>query len=298
MKQSVNSVNIEGIVSEINLREIDKSAETGKKYVAGEVVLQVTDGEGKINTIPVSFISADVKKDGTPNQNYARLMQLKDYNSIASAGIDNATKVQVRNGSLTENFFMPPNGTNVVAMTRISSNFFTKINETNFTPEATFSVSGFILTMNDEVKKDAEGNEQPTGRLAIQAALVGYNDQVEIFTFIAEKQAYIDFVKANWKVGDTVNIGGKIRFTEENVEVEQEVGFGEAEKKKYTKRIKELIITRGSAGPVSEEEAYSEADIRKGLAERKARMEQVKEKARTATNTTKHVTATQGGFDF
>ena len=59
----------------------------------------------------------------------------------------------------------------------------------------------------------------------------------------------------------------------------------------HTKRIKELIITRGSAGPVSEEEAYSEADIRKGLAERKARMEQVKEKARTTTNTTKQVAA-------
>ena len=32
-----------------------------------------------------------------------------------------------------------------------------------------------------------------------------------------------------------------------------------------TKRVKELIITRGSAGPISEEEAYSEADIKKGL---------------------------------
>ena len=60
MKQSVNSVNIEGIVSEINLREIDKTQETGKKYVAGEVVVQVADAEGKINMIPVSFISADL----------------------------------------------------------------------------------------------------------------------------------------------------------------------------------------------------------------------------------------------
>ena len=78
MKQSVNSVNIEGIVSEIILREIDKTAEGGKKFVAGEVIVQVADAEGKVNMIPVSFISADTKKDGTPNQNYARLMQLKE----------------------------------------------------------------------------------------------------------------------------------------------------------------------------------------------------------------------------
>lgn len=298
MKQSVNSVNIEGIVSEIILREIDKTAEGGKKFVAGEVIVQVADAEGKVNMIPVSFISADTKKDGTPNQNYARLMQLKDYNSIASAGLDNATKVQIRNANLTENLFFPPNGTDVISTMKISSNFFTKINETNYTPDATFSVSAFILSMEDEVK-NIEGVEEPTGRLVIQAAVVGYADKVEIFKFIAEKQSYIDFVRANWKVGDTVNIGGKVRFVEENVEVEQEVGFGEAEVKKFTKRIKELIITRGSAGPISEEEAYSEADIKKGLLDRKQRMEEVKRKAQTASSSVKSNTSTnKGGFDF
>lgn len=298
MKQSVNSVNIEGIVSEIILREIDKTAEGGKKFVAGEVIVQVADIEGKVNMIPVSFISADTKKDGTPNQNYARLMQLKDYNSIASAGLDNATKVQIRNANLSENLFFPPNGTDVISTTKINSNFFTKINETNYTPGATFSVSAFILSMEDEVK-NIEGVEEPTGRLVIQAAVVGYADKVEIFKFVAEKQSYIDFVRANWKVGDTVNIGGNVRFIEENVEVEQEVGFGEAEVKKFTKRIKELVITRGSAGPISEEEAYSEADIKKGLLDRKQRMEEVKKKAQTASSSAKSNTSTtKGGFDF
>ena len=297
MKQSINSVNIEGIVSEINLREIDKTQETGKKYVAGEVVVQVADVEGKINMIPVGFISADTKKDGTPNQNYARLMQLKDYNSIASAGLDNATKVQIRNANLTENLFLPQNGTDVISTMKINSNFFTKINETNYTPGATFSVSAFILSMDDEIK-NIDGIEQPTGRLIIQAAVVGYADKVEIFKFIAEKQSYIDFVKANWKVGDTVNIGGNVRFIEENVEVEQEVGFGEAEVRKFTKRVKELIITRGSAGPISEEEAYSEADIKKGLLERKQRMEEVKNKAKSTRVSSNNTSSNKGGFDF
>lgn len=296
MKESLNQVNIEGIVSEINLREIDKSNEDGKKYVAGEVVVQVPDAEGRMNTIPVSFISADVKKDGTPNKNYSRLMQLKDYNSIASAGIDQATKVQIRNASLTENLFLPQNGQEVLSMMRINSNFFTRINETNYTPCATFSVSAYILSMQDEVK-NIDGEEQVTGRLVVQAALVGYMGKTEVFKFIAEKQSYIDFIKANWKIGDTVNIGGHIRFVEENVEVEQEVGFGEAETKKYTKRIKELIITRGSTGPVSEEEAFQENDIKKGLMDRNARKEEVKNKTLAKANTTTSNVA-KGGFDF
>lgn len=295
MKQSVNTINIEGIVSEINLREISKD---GKNFVAGDVVVQVADAEGRINMIPVSFISADIKKDGTPNQNYARLMQLKDYNSIASAGIDNATKVQIRNANLSENLFLPQNGTEVISTMRINSNFFTKINETNYNPKATFSVSAYILSMEDEIKNVA-GVEEVTGRLIIQAAVVGYGDKVEVFKFIVEKQSNIDYVRANWKIGDTVNMGGEVRFIEENVEVEQETGFGEAEVKKFTKRIKELIITRGSAGPLSEEEAYKEEDIKAGLLNRRQRMEETKRKAQTqASQPQTNNSISKGGFDF
>ena len=296
MKQSVNSVNIEGIVSEINLREIDKTQESGKKYVAGEVVVEVPDAEGKINTIPVSFISANVKKDGTPNQNYARLMQLKDFNSIASAGLDQATKDQIRNDNISENLFLPQNGNEVISPMRINSNFFTKVNDANYSPNASFSVSAFILSMNDEMRNN-EGVEEPTGRLIIQAAVVGYADKVEIFKFIAEKESYINFIRANWKVGDTVNIGGHIKFIEETQEREQEVGFGEAEVRKFTRRVRELVITRGSSGPLSEEEAYSEADIKAALLKRKERMEEVKRKATTASKPAT-TTVNQGGFDF
>lgn len=292
MKQGLNQVNIEGIVSEINLREIDKTQEQGKKYVAGNMVVQVTDNDGKVNFIPVDFISANIKKDGTENKNYARLMQLKDFNSIASAGIDAATKVQIRNASLTESLFLPANGTEVLSAMKINSNFFTKVNDANYTPRSTFSLNAFILSMEDEIR-----NDEPTGRLIIQVAVVGYADKVEIFKLIAEKQSYIDFIRANWKVGDTVNVGGNVRFTEETVQVEQEVGFGEAEIKNFTKRTKELIITRGSTGPVSEEEAYSEEDIKKALLARKARMEEVKKKAQS--NTTNTVNAvSSGSFDF
>lgn len=279
MKQSLNNVTIEGIVSEVNIRDIEKE---GKKYVAGEVIVQVPTKDGKVNTIPVGFISADVKKDGTPNLNYARLQNLKNFNSIAALGKEEgATKVQIRGANLSENMFLPQGGQDVISTIKINSNFFTKItNEANYAPEATFNVTVYIAKMEDEIKNDEE-----TGRLIVTGVLVGYNDRAEIARFIAEEKANVDFIKSHWNEGDTVKIGGELRFTEEVVEQEQEVGFGEAETRRYTRRTKEFIIKRGSAEGLDEEEAFNPDDIKKSLQERKARMDAVKNAPQKASQT-------------
>ena len=289
MIESVNNVNIEGIVSEVDLREIDKD---GKKYVAGEVRVQVIDKDGKTNIIPVGFISADKKKDGSENKNYARLMQLKDFNSIASAGLEQATKVQIRGAKLQENLFLPQNGTDVISTTKLNSNFFTKVTDANYQPTNTFSVTAYILSMNPETRANADGDTEETGRLIIQAAMVAYGDKVEVYKFVVETETYINFVKANWNVGDTVSIGGIVRFTEEIVEQKVEVGFGEEDTRRYTRRARELVVTRGSAGRLDDEKCYSEEDIKQGLVARKERMAEVKKKAETKP------AASQGAVTF
>ena len=60
MKESLNQVDITGIVSEVNIRDIDKG---DKKYVAGEIVVRVEE-KGEVSEIPVGFISADKKRMG------------------------------------------------------------------------------------------------------------------------------------------------------------------------------------------------------------------------------------------
>lgn len=280
MKESLNQVDITGIVSEINIRDIDKG---NVKYVAGDVVVRVEeekkDGTVEVSEIPVSFISADKKKDGTPNQNYARLQQLKDYNSIASAGEELATKVQIRGAKMNENLFMPQNGTDIISTARINSNFFTKVTNTNnFKPAATFRVIGKLLQIVDE-QRNQDGDMVETGRLVIQAALVGYADKVEVIKFIVEDPTAISFIKANWKEGDTVQMGGRVRYTSETVEQEIESGFGENEVRSYTRRTREFVIERGSAEGLDEENSYSDDDIKAGLAVRKQRMEATKQAA-------------------
>lgn len=280
MKQSINNVTIEGIVSEVNIRDIDKG---DKKYIAGDVIVKVPMKDGSFNMIPVDFISADKKKDGTPNQNYARLQNLKNFNSIAALGKEEgATKVQIRGANLQENLFLPQGAQEVVSTIKINSNFFTKItNEANYNPEASFNVTTCILKMENEVR-----NEEETGRLIVTGALIGYADKAEIVRFVVEEKANIDFITSHWKIGDTVRIGGDLRFTEEIVEQEQEVGFGEAETRRFTRRRKEFVIKRGSAEGLDEEEAFDYEEVKKSLKDRVDRMEVIKNAPQQAPQTT------------
>lgn len=293
MKESLNQIDITGIVSEINIRDIDKG---DKKYVAGEVVVRVEE-KGEVSEIPVGFISADKKKDGTANQNYARLQQLKDFNSIASAGIEEATRVQIRGAKFTENLFMPQNGQEVLSSTKINSNFFTKINATNYRPEAKFRIIGKIIQMSEE-QKNVDGELEDTGRLIVRAAIVAYGDKVEVMKFIVENPDSINYIKINWKEGDTVQMGGRIRYTQETVEQEEDVGFGEADVRTYTRRTREFLIERGSAEALDEENSYSDADIKAGLAKRKALMEEVKQKAQQPKPQAQVQTTSTDGFTF
>lgn len=293
MKESLNQIDITGIVSEINIRDIDKG---DKKYVAGEVVVRVEE-KGEVSEIPVGFISADKKKDGTANQNYARLQQLKDFNSIASAGIEEATRVQIRGAKFTENLFMPQNGQEVLSSTKINSNFFTKINATNYRPEAKFRIIGKIIQMSEE-QKNVDGELEDTGRLIVRAAIVAYGDKVEVMKFIVENPDSINYIKINWKEGDTVQMGGRIRYTQETVEQEEDVGFGEADVRTYTRKTREFLIERGSAEALDEENSYSDADIKAGLAKRKALMEEVKQKAQQPKPQAQVQTTSTDGFTF
>lgn len=285
MRQSNNKLDIEGIVSEKNIRDIEKN---GKKYISGEIIVEVQlpvkDKNGKevIQTLslPVSFISANVKKDGGANKNYAALQKLKEFDTIASSGRENATKVQIRGARIRENSFASPQTNEIVRGIKLESNFFTKTSDATFVPTASYMAEIFILDIQPEQKSDAEGNREDTGRLIVKGAVTQWGDQVEVIDFIAEDKAYVDFINQNWKKGDTVSVGGYPKFTSELVEKSTELGFGEAQVSSYTKRSRELIITRGSRGPLDEEFAFPKEEIAKAMTERKARLDTILENAR------------------
>lgn len=289
MRQSNNVLNIEGIVSEKNIRDIEKN---GKKYICGDVIVEVEmpkkNKEGKeemqVLTLPVSFISANTKADGSPNKNYIALQKLNDFDTIASSGRENATRVQIRGARIRENSFVAQNDNDteprVIRGIKLESNFFTRAQDATFVPSASYNTEVFILDMKPESKTDAEGVKEETGRLIVTGAVGQWGDTVDVVDFIAEDKPYVDFINQNWKVGDTVQVGGYPKFIVENIEKTIEAGFGEAEVKTYSKRTRELIITRGSREALDDEHSFAQDDIKAAMTKRKAKQDEMIENAK------------------
>lgn len=300
-KQATNEVIIEGVLQEVDLREgqMDRNGQL-RDYVAGTVTIQVTQEVGgvqEVNEIPVSVFATKLKNDGNPNPAYANIDTLrKTFVSMASGG-DKADVVRITRGEVTENTFTTDGRT--ITSFRIRNSFFNRV-LTDVNQIAAFKNKIVLLSIAPENGFDGT----PTGRLMIKGAMVRYGSNVDVLTYYVEDPTAIAYISKNWNEGDTVNVSGRIRFTLATVErmAEQEdVGFGEVLPTTYSRRVRELIITSGSAGALDEEESYdAEGEIMHALAERKARIaadaEKNSGKKATPTPATRQKAKFDGGF--
>lgn len=280
MKESINTVNITGTVQSIDVRHIARKDGKPGEYLAGTVVVKTSDKNGNVCTIPVDFFTSQYKKDGNLSQIYSNLVGMENWNSIESAGEANATKVDIRGAKIAENLFVPQNSDEVMSSYKITSNFFTRLT-TNMENKNTFTLSGMVVSVAPEIKTNADGDSNETGRLVVMLATVGYNDKVEVIKTYVENPDAVDFIKSNWENGMTIQCGGYFKYTSETVEKKIEMGFGEPEDRSYTRNIKEIIITKGSREPLAEDEGgFNPDDVKKGLAARKDLMAQTLTKSK------------------
>ena len=300
-KQATNEVIIEGVLQEVDLREgqMNRNGQL-RDYVAGTVTIQVTQEVGgvqEVNEIPVSVFATKLKNDGNPNPAYANIDTLrKTFVSMASGG-DKADVVRITRGEVTENTFTTDGRT--ITSFRIRNSFFNRV-LTDVNQIAAFKNKIVLLSIAPENGFDGT----PTGRLMIKGAMVRYGSAVDVLTYYVEDPTAIAYISKNWNEGDTVNVSGRVRFTLATVErmAEQEdVGFGEVLPTTSSRRVRELIITSGSAGGLDEEESYdAEGEIMHALAERKARIAADAEKnsgnKATPTPATRQKAKFDGGF--
>ena len=115
LKQAENSVKIEGILSEIDLKT-GTSTKNGKttEYIGGSIkirVTQVLNGENVDLDIPVFMFSNKLKNDGNPNPAYASIERvMNEYVSIAAGGIDAADRVRITNANIRMNEYYGQGG--------------------------------------------------------------------------------------------------------------------------------------------------------------------------------------------
>lgn len=287
MKQADNVVKIEGLLSENKLERISYSRNgVNTEAIGGSVIIKskTHDAQGNVQDIevPVYAFANKFKADGTPNKIYLGLEKvIENYKSIAAVGEENATKVSISNGQITENRYMTSDG-KVVSFPRIRSNFINEVTR-DLDPKASFNLTFVVHSIVDEATEDGDVYT------VIHALIPQYNDRVDKIDLYCANVKVAESVKDYWKAGDTVSAQGRLDFHSETTKTVIPVDFGESENIQVrTTFVSKLVLTGGSQIPLSQEFAYNPEDIKKGLAARQAELEasQKKNAQRTTTAAT------------
>jgi hypothetical protein len=291
MRQAENKVRIEGLLSEINLRDI-KFTKDGveKEAVGGDIrvkVIQKISGEEKELSVPVYMFATKYTKKGTTNPAYESICNVKnDFVSIAAGGEEAADAIRITNADIRMNEFYAQDG-RFISYPRINASFINKIDKATMKPEATFVVEMVVSGISEEI----DTNGEATGRSLIKGIVPQYGNRVDVIPFYAESEGVIDAVNTYWEMNNTVRANGRLDFSFETKVMTIESGFGEPTEEYRTISKNDLIITGGSQEPLDEEFAFSHGEIQTALTERKARLEAQKDKdmnkGKEATDKTK-----------
>ena len=288
-----NSVKIEGILSEIDLKP-GSYVRDGKtiENIGGSIKVRVNQVLNGVDTeldIPVYLFANKMTNKGGPNPAYASIEKvMNEFVSIAAGGIDAADKIRITGANIRMNEYYNQNG-QLNSYPRINASFITKItDDSKFSPEATFSVIFVVGNMAYETDKDGV---QIDNKYKIRGILPQYGGSVDVVDFFATSPSVIDAVSSYWTQGDTVKVNGKLNFTSTVEEKTVEVDFGEPRIEKKTVSVSELIITGGSQTPLEGDFAYNADEIHEALDARQAKLAEMKEKSKSKESASKAASA-------
>lgn len=277
-QQSVNSVTLTG-----KLVEMESRTGLTKKnvpYIAGNVKVETSED----NIIPVSFFAQEITSKGKENSIYKSLLTVvSDFKTIQQHTREEADTVEITSANINENIFFPQPD-RMIRGFQVSASFFNRNN--NATPDNTFTISGEIL----EVIEDVE-NDVPTGTLTLRMLVVGYNDKPNIIDFKVEDPAGAKYMKSTFSPNMEVKVSGHIVIDETVEEIKEPVAFGEPIVRTIRKVERKLLVT--SATPPIETTIPAE-DKAKMLAVREADIQAKK----SAANAPAQPSPAKSGFSL
>lgn len=294
IREAENNVRIEGILSEVDLNYGSfKKKSTGETVnsISGSIKVQVNqniNGETVMLEVPVHMFASEVTNKGTKNPAYQNIEKIKnEFTSIAAAGsVQGADAVRITSGKIVVNEF-PNRMGEISSYPRINASFVSKISQADMKPEATFTATFVVGKKCAEV--DKEGVE--TGRYKVTGVLPQYGGKVDVIEFITANPKVIEAIDQYWNENDTVSAIGRLNFSSRTETVIKEVDFGEPQEMVRTFSVSELVITGGSATPLDGDRAYDINEIKEALAERKARLDKMKDDAANSTSKTRNAPA-------
>lgn len=280
LRQANNNVKIEGILAENNL-EYKTFNKDGKSVeaIAGTLTILVEQNiKDQVLPIqvPVYVFTNKYTKTGKINPSYDSMKTAKEeFKSIAMTGSkDDADRVRITNGSISENAFYNKAGV-LVSSPRIRASFIQRV-VSDFHPEATFSLE-FMLSKMAEVT-DKEGVPVEPKVVELTVIVPQYGGRVEEIKLMANNPSVINAVQNYWTPGESYAASGRVNFTSEKQVVEEQVDFGEPREVIRTKSVHELVVTGGSQMAMEGDFAFNLDEVRTAMAERSSRIEASKTK--------------------
>lgn len=297
MREAKNKVEIEGILSEIDIKvgSFVKNGETVEN-ISGSIKVRVDSPEGQLE-IPVHLYSNKLTNKGTPNPAYVSIEKvMKEYVSIAATDESHADRVRLT-GKLKMNEYADQNG-RITSYPRITTSFVNRIKKEEAKPKATFSVEFMIGQMGFELDKD--GVE--TDVYAIKGIVPQWGDTVDVIPFHVSNDNVRAAIASFWRQDDCVQAEGRLNFSSTTETKIIQPDFGEAREETRTINLSELLITGGCSTPLDGDMAWSIEEITSALADRKARLDAAIEKGKNRASQKKapaqNVSATTKGLDL
>ena len=293
-----NSVRIEGILSEIDLKRgtFMKDNKTVNS-IGGVIKIRVNQKINGVDTeleVPVHMFASEFKNDGGSNPAYESISRvMTEFTSIAASDIDSADRVRITRAQVTMNEYYSQGG-KLISFPRVTASFVTKIKKEECNPDA----SGTIVFMVGDKKFETDKDGVETNKYMITGLVPQYGGKIDVIPFYAINPGVIDGVSSSWNEGDTVRAAFKLNFTSRTETRMVEVDFGEPTEETRTVSVSELIITGGSATPLEGDFAIDANDVQAALADRKARLAALKEKANTRGTSGKAPAAANNGNKF
>lgn len=280
IKEMVNSVVVEGVLSEIGLERATYVKEgITHDCIRGEIKVRVVtpierNAEPSTLEVPVRFFTRKLTNTGNENPAYANLADIIDNGkSIAAVGLEAADRIRVTGARVTMQEFYTPDG-RFVTYPSISGSFINVIGAADMEAKARAEVEIVVQHMNRLTDKD--GIE--TGVLQIVGATVGYGEYTDVIPFVTSNPQYIAGIEASYSEGDTMRIVACLNFSSRTEKTYEEVAIGDPIEKVRTIKVSDLVIASVAPANMSGDD-IDPADLTACLNKRTARLEAAKAKA-------------------
>ena len=285
-EQATNSIRISGTLIDIAFRE-GKLKTDGRPYASATATVRVTQtygGREETSEYLVDMFAPKYTKQNQLSASYDNIQNMRNWKTAQQCGIEEASRVYIRNGSIRENNYVANSG-NLVSGWRINTPF---MSQSRMQDTGNFDMTIFIMDMHEEMDRDGD----PTGRLIIKGGIVQYGGNLDVIEFVVEDPNKVDYLSRNWEINDTVRVQGYIRCTSQEEKVSKKTSsWGEEIPSFASRLVKELIIVNGDDTGREEEQAYDPVEIKKAFNVRKAKLEQLqidaKAKAESAASAPK-----------